>query len=533
MAISFDLAKLTSRKVRADIGIRAVKSLEKLGSPDDGNAPGGIIGYFFDAAAKLTNFIVSVVGKFFKFSWNLLWSVIVATKNFVWNFNWNATDAELDSSIKSKWAAIKAQLGGTLGNAFGYLACGVLPGALIFVFNQPLGAYILANVLEEALDEFFENMGALIKQTLILGVQIAITETFKSVRKLIKANASLVGRFLSKSPKYQQNFEKMVQAWGAQGSKPWSFALNHEEYIESLDPGDQDAYEEFYEEADEACVEAGYIVAAGLDADIAKEMLARKQMPLLGKERFVEITPNRDVEEEKIVLGGSEELLKPVIIQTLATYQQLGDRDVGVFYGTDNQQPVRSIKPEIVLKFYEEKKDRLITNLAGDTVTRGNPIQMQISFRLMNKDESHFASDATYAKELANKIMAKFGTPPFKIKKGKKLYTYHDWAKGYSMMLWVSDQAEARKVVEQVLDVQGHKVDDDLLRDGSKPVNGLKTKNKKMVLGKIEEVPVTGNKEGLVTFRTAHLNIGNGTKPIWLCDLTGKKRDVIYDLTKV
>ncbi len=56
----------------------------------------------------------------------------------------------------------------------------------------------------------------------------------------------------------------------------------------------------------------------------------------------------------------------------------------------------------------------------------------------------------------ANKVKTAFAQPSFVWKKGKELYSYTDWDKGYQLQLLCRNETEARRVVEQVLDIQSH-----------------------------------------------------------------------------
>lgn len=517
MTIEFNLERLTSRVVRSDIGTRVIRSLES-GTTANGSG-NAIVDFFMNGLGSLGNFLMSSFGGFFKFSWTKFWSWFVATKQFIWNFNWNATDEQLDASIRSKWTALAGQLGGTLGNAFGYLACGILPGAVIFVFNQPLGAYVLKNVTEEFLEEFTENLGALLRSALILGTQILLTEVYKSARKLIKSQSKLVGKLFGK------NAEKAVQAWGEKGSKPWSFAQGTEDFLDNTfgEGAMRELAEEFLEEADEACIEAGYIVANSVDTWLSAEMLAQRETTTLGTTRYVEITPNREIPDERIVLGGREELLRPVIIQTLATHEQFNGRDMGIIYGsTPSEMPERRHRPEVVLRFYGKQ------NKDPDKGAITENLRMQIAFRLMNKGKEDFADD-TYLKSLSEAIHREMCKPPLKVSKGKQTYTYADHEKGYQFKLDVKDEAEAKRVIKKVLDIQNHKMNDDLFRKGSSRVNNPRTTTPERVTirGERVQLPQRG-KEGEVIFQFAYLNVGVSVPPINLVDLTGKKKDAVY-----
>ena len=70
--------------------------------------------------------------------------------------------------------------------------------------------------------------------------------------------------------------------------EPWSFALEFEKRVNSIEnPFLQEFTEEFFDELFDACVEAGYVVAGGID-----EFLVNNEMTferLRGRERRVEI----------------------------------------------------------------------------------------------------------------------------------------------------------------------------------------------------------------------------------------------------
>ncbi|MBH8553601.1 hypothetical protein I8751_14720 [Nostocaceae cyanobacterium CENA357] len=516
MAIS--VGDLASRAIRKQFSNRTINPIEtSIGNSGGGNIISIIVGGF----NSLKGFVVEVFNVIGALDWKQLWAIVTQTVNYIWNFNWNATDTQLEEQIRQRFVALSATAGGTLGNAFGYLACGVLPGALIMTINEPMGAYVLANVVDEAADEFLQNFATLINQTFSLGVQITFAWLFKNVRKLIKSNSPAIGRLFGRS------IEKAIKSWGEKGSQPWSFAIAFDNAVESI-PNEalRNFVEEFAEEAIEACVEAGYVVANSVDTYLANKVLEKQLLPPNGGQKYVEITPNRDLPDETIVIGGQAELLKPVIVQTLAQHQVLGERDLGTIYGTPPEAfPERRYKPELVLKFYQERKDRV----AGE-----KPITMQISMRLMNKSKDDFASDA-YVKQLAEKVHQRFARPPFKVTKGNKPYSYADWEKGYQMLLWVDGLAQARRIVEQVLDIQGHSVDNSKLKKASvnAQTDSISTIPEKVtIMGKREKLLVQG-KPGVVTFRSAYINVGlAGIKPITLIDLGKRKQQIYQENTK-
>jgi hypothetical protein len=121
--------------------------------------------------------------------------------------------------------------------------------------------------------------------------------------------------------------DKKIDDWGT--GESWTIAKAVEKKIESI-PSQfwRNFTEELLEEGSEACIEAGFAVAGGIDAWLAQQ--AMQQNNVLGNDRTVEIVPDRSAPDERIVLSGPEAVLRPTIVNVLATHQMLGNRDVGV-----------------------------------------------------------------------------------------------------------------------------------------------------------------------------------------------------------
>lgn len=314
---------LESRVVRSQIGQRAFKL-----SFEDKQESGDIISWVWNAGSRLVGFLVAQAGSLFSFSLSALWGLFTSTAQFIWNFDWNMSDQSIDQQINQRWAALGGLLGGTLGNSVGYLGCGVLPGATVFAFNEPLAAYVLENVGEEMSEEFLANLSNLMRYTFMSGVQSLILWHFKNIRKFIKSNPALVNRI------FGAKAEAAVKAWGQPNSQPWSFALAVDNAVESIPNAFvRDFVEEFLEEAWDGCVEAGYIVAGSIESFMAAEKLKQLKQPPLGKTKYVEIKPDRSIDDQRIILAGPQEILKPAIVQTLTSYQLMEAKDIGQFVG--------------------------------------------------------------------------------------------------------------------------------------------------------------------------------------------------------
>lgn len=105
---------------------------------------------------------------------------------------------------------------------------------------------------------------------------------------------------------------------------------------------------------------------------------------------------------------------------------------------------MRRQKPIITLHFKEDLSD----------VEPGyEAIRSTIGFRLMNQSTTTISN--AEANSYANKIKIAFGTGNgFVWRKGRTMCSYTDWDKGYQLQLLCRNEAEGRRVVEQVLDIQ-------------------------------------------------------------------------------
>lgn len=183
-------------------------------------------------------------------------------------------------------------------------------------------------------------------------------------------------------------------------------------------------------------------------------------------------------------------------------------------YGTTliNQHRVlRANKPEITLyfnnKFYQT--DRIDDYVEGE-----------ISFRLM--DKTYKTLTMTEVETYARKIKSLFATPKFIWHKGKEMVSYTDWEMGYQLQLLVRDKAEGKRIIEQVLDIQGHTPDWELMNHKKNEEEAEAypdNPRSEVILGKTVEGVRRRPKED-VAFRYATLAMRGRRKGINLVDTT-------------
>lgn len=291
MTLSIILSSLGSRAARAASVAGGVRrfAVGALSSRVTGDVVSKLWNGFTRFGGFLVGRIISNLSQGLVFSFTALWGFVVSARQFLWNFNWNASDEELDASIKSAFNALGSSLGGTLGNALGWLACGALPGAVVMTFNEPLALHILKEVGEEALDEIAGNLSNLIRQTANSAVRAGFTYIYKNVRSLYRESSDTFRtRLYASGITNKETLDKAV----ADRNKPWSFASATEEAIESI-PNEflRNLVEEMAEEFSDSCIEAGYVVAGGIDSYLASARQAYGG--ILGVDRTVEILLNR------------------------------------------------------------------------------------------------------------------------------------------------------------------------------------------------------------------------------------------------
>jgi hypothetical protein len=189
------------------------------------------------------------------------------------------------------------------------------------------------------------------------------------------------------------------------------------------------------------------------------------------------------------------------------------------FFGTPIQDYQETFRyhPQIKLFFMEDTDD------AEDPY---KPLRSEITFRIMGETEETITE--AKAKTLANKISANFANNNgFKWKRGKETWTYTDLSKGYRLKLFVWNEVEAKRVIEQILDIQGYTPDwDTYLRDATQRKH-LKTSiipKTKKIYGKNRKLP-REKPVGSVRFRWAELHVWGIPKPITLVDRSGYRHN--------
>lgn len=158
---------------------------------------------------------------------------------------------------------------------------------------------------------------------------------------------------------------------------------------------------------------------------------------------IVEYFPNRS-QQKSIVLSGSE----GDIIKHIIQYHYEGGSE-GIESDFEDKLPTEistlSNRPCIKLYFLQPIEE----------VVRGRrAAKMEITINIMDKTDLTISKADLVA--YATRITEQFnlGGNPYKYKKGKNYYTYHDWANGYQLQLLSNTESEARQMLLKILAIK-------------------------------------------------------------------------------
>jgi hypothetical protein len=301
----------------------------KLGAITVGGIGGAIWGFL--SKIPLTALITSAFG----FIFGQLMQFLTTGVQQILNFNWNQTDLQLDAQLEQAKLALASVAGGTLGNALGWLVCGAVPGAKIFVLNQPLGLEILRNVGEEALDEFAGNVRALSQLTFQSIFGGLLIQAYKNNRALFRKIRDGVGTILLFPAGGADAWKQYVEKAESEG-RAVTFAEGIETTVEAI-PNPllrafvDNAYDEFFD----SCFEAGYVVANTIESHYLRNKAER------GRTITITIEPNRKNPRERLLLQGTEQELIESLPRVMLDYDLLDNRDVGTMIASPPEEVIR------------------------------------------------------------------------------------------------------------------------------------------------------------------------------------------------
>jgi hypothetical protein len=297
MTLTLSLNSLGSRTARiaaaGSNGIRRIAVNATTTHEDENNPLASIYEGIEKFGQSLIRGTLQAFGNLFSFSWSKLWGMAVSTGLFLINFNWNITDQQIDEQIKQAEVGLAAARGSLAGQSLGFAVCGLIPTATIAVFNEPLALYMMKELGEEAAEEIAQSLANLVTLQLQQQVRRGFFALFKNYRTLFRGAAIGFANILVSAGVLTQD---SVNKANENRNKPWSLAGALESSIDSIkDPSEQAYAEEFWDEFQDSCIEAGFVVAGAADSYFAQQKLANQS--LLGEYGVITIEPTRDAND--------------------------------------------------------------------------------------------------------------------------------------------------------------------------------------------------------------------------------------------
>ena len=206
-------------------------------------------------------------------------------------------------------------------------------------------------------------------------------------------------------------------------------------------------------------------------------------------------------DDENFIVTGREENLEQEVVSLVTLYALMKKLTNAQCFGipVEDFDSTFRYRPHVYL-FFKQPQAEVVNNY--------DPVEAQISFRLMNF-QSETITKANI-EHIASRIKSLFGgTSKFSFNKGKNYYSYIDKIKGYKMQVLCPNETEARRIFEQVLDVQNHSPD---WENFYSSVNGQPTQKwdetpgSMSILGKVNKKP-RRRPLAKVVFQSAHLKL--------------------------
>lgn len=213
------------------------------------------------------------------------------------------------------------------------------------------------------------------------------------------------------------------------------------------------------------------------------------------------------------------------LIQTVARqllFTELRDRlTTGeIWESTKSATVIRRGHPQIFLFFQED---------LADVEPGYRPVEGKISFRLMSEDLSVSKAQLT---TYATRIKSEFNGAVEQVwRKGKVMACYADWDKGYQLQLLCRDKAEAKGLIEKILDIQNHSPDWENLtvNENDAPSTAYPTlPPTDLILGETRRLP-RRRPIADVRFQWALCRLGNTGVSQPLVDRSGRFSDVLVE----
>jgi hypothetical protein len=275
--------------------------------------------------ARLKGFIDMLGGMGMDYLLSNFSSIVMGSAMVLYNFNWNQTDKQIEEAIEANNVAMTGQAGRLA-------ASGIIRFAGIGVMKKALTRYpkidprILLEIKEDQRDEF------------ISGLKSALTTMRGSLQSSL---------FLST----YMSFRKLAGKSPDKPGEPWIISEELEKSTEKI----QDKYlksflTQFREEAEDAIMDVGYLLTAGVQTSYLMAKEAKKKNALL--EKVVKYTPDETEPGNFTFLTGDSDSIIDTVQTARAIAVTVEKKDIGEAVMVELPRAIRTEANHRILTAY-------------------------------------------------------------------------------------------------------------------------------------------------------------------------------------
>ncbi|MGL5872848.1 MAG: hypothetical protein ACRC2R_10855 [Xenococcaceae cyanobacterium] len=328
--LTLNKQQLLSTATRTFLGERTIEI-----DPIKFASPGGnIVTKVFDGLKRFGGFIVNAVRAIFNWALSDIFDWLVETYFELKYFDWNQTDAEIKAAIDANNAAIFGELGDLAGTGLVWFI-GIGASTALASKYPVVAGEVALKLAQEGNEEIRARFTNLLRVTARSTLHNLALSGFLTIRKL---------RLFGLAPV-------------TESKEPWIIADKIDNAIQKIPSLNIRAFvSRFLEAIEDNLIDMGYVICTTIEDHYA---LAReRKLEEGGQQRTVILQPDKEVEDEKLVIEDDQNSTMQTVRDTLNTYALVHNRDVGQIIGQPYEDWYRA-KPqrrfmEIIFKSKEK-----------------------------------------------------------------------------------------------------------------------------------------------------------------------------------
>ncbi len=417
-----------------------------------GRGSNGWFSQLWGGIKSIVGFVTSkILGFLRKINFRKIWQWVTTAFQYIWNFNFQATDKELNQQLKTAWRAVETKMFGLLGKALGWLVCGAAPSLVTATFNVPLATLLLMKVGDEFVDEMLTELQTFFNLLARATAQWLLLKGYMMIRRIIKGATGTMAKVWQKALGVSAS---TIKDWGDKEGENWSFSKAAQDRREKLGERLENNLEEFTDEFSDACIEAGFVVAGGLDEWYGLDGMTKGFLDLFGQHREVNFVPDKNVPDESFKVVGTEQFVKNQISSIIHQRTILDNREIGLNLPSQGEWDVIPVTEnngiEVMFEFFNYEEPPYWTKERRKTIVRSRLVVPNVERTKLSWESIKLAFGNRKVFDKGNKRCEAYLT------NGRKLVVYADSeSEGEDMLLKLASFTNETLVYP--VDVRSHR----------------------------------------------------------------------------